>query len=844
MRKSMRLLSVMSALMLFGAAAMARDVTVIDLNGNSMPTVVGGDKSVYVTNTNTGLKSDTIASLTVDTDGKLYIGMVGKDNTTFDPGNYSVANGEITLNVTNDMTIGGATWIGKWDMSSGANIFYQSFFPEFGGAATGKINVDVGGNLLVNSTLYAAADGTASATNIDVTGNTIITSGGNHFVAYNGASLVLKTETFQLDGGEIEVIGSYATGYNNKTQVITRATSGTAVHLNNDAELTIMRGALFDLSAGGDFVVENGSLLVGGSDGGEIQLSNGGELTIDATSGLYMKRGSLKVTGTGSSAILNGTITLGFYPSTDVPASSPNGGEFTSFTGVNVTVGSSAAFAIENEFIKKALSTYTSTLTDANAVVIEGTSSLTYAPETWTSGDKTLVENYYGKFVFTRSGDQILFKHVDASHFSDSASATSAMGSQISQVYSANNIDARNIPQGLAQNAAGAAQSISGVSTPGLAAVASDGSGAGALNLSMLQSLASGSGSFSGGGVSGQFNTAFANILNANRSSNVTAVSMGVTGQVNNSISGRIADNNAALAQVREETGSDYALASRILNCNYMNRVWIGGLGMWEDADTRKGMSGYKYDSYGVIAGYDRVFGAITAGAAFGYNSGDYKDKAATAHDSDIENYAFSLYATYNHQSGFFASVMGGYTYSDNDINEFDGAQWGREDFHTDTWNIGAKFGYDWKPIPCLTLTPSVGVNYVHAKNSDHDVNYGGVSLLRYDSMKNHSTSLPVELAASYDIVTGDDSKLTLNGNVGYSYNFHDDGVDGNIFMNGLSSGTALRATGREAGKHTFNVGAGVRYTCNRFDFGVKYDYYGKADYDAHRVMGTVGISF
>ncbi len=49
---------------------------------------------------------------------------------------------------------------------------------------------------------------------------------------------------------------------------------------------------------------------------------------------------------------------------------------------------------------------------------------------------------------------------------------------------------------------------------------------------------------------------------------------------------------------------------------------------------------------------------------------------------------------------------------------------------------------------------------------------------------------------------------------------------------------------GRENSKHNWNVGAGIQYTCGRLDLGVKYDFYGRADYTAHRVLGTVGISF
>ena len=233
----------------------------------------------------------------------------------------------------------------------------------------------------------------------------------------------------------------------------------------------------------------------------------------------------------------------------------------------------------------------------------------------------------------------------------------------------------------------------------------------------------------------------------------------------------------------------------------------------------------------------------MTLGAAFGYAAGDYEDKAAVAHDSDIENYAFSLYATYNHPSGFFVSAVGGYTNSDNDIREFDGTYWAQENFRTDTWNIGATFGHDWRPTPCLTLTPSLGVNYLAARNGGHDVHYAGIRLVRYGGASNHATALPAELAANYEIPVGGDARIDLNARIGYSYNFDNDGLESSVLFNGLGTG-ALRAAGREPGRHTFSAGAGVNYRRGRFDVGVRYDYFGKADYDAHRVVGTVGVRF
>lgn len=100
-------------------------------------------------------------------------------------------------------------------------------------------------------------------------------------------------------------------------------------------------------------------------------------------------------------------------------------------------------------------------------------------------------------------------------------------------------------------------------------------------------------------------------------------------------------------------------------------------------------------------------------------------------------------------------------------------------------------------------------------------------------------------MRAGYDICTGTDSKVTLNANIGYTYNFDDDAADGIAhWLGGQGTPTAMRTTGRDTGKHTLNLGAGIRYQYKRFDIGVNYDYYAKSKFDAHRVMATAGIGF
>lgn len=120
----------------------------------------------------------------------------------------------------------------------------------------------------------------------------------------------------------------------------------------------------------------------------------------------------------------------------------------------------------------------------------------------------------------------------------------------------------------------------------------------------------------------------------------------------------RLANNRAIF---NEASSSDYANASILLNSEYVNRIWAGAIGHWEDGDRRHGIDGYKYDSYGFILGYDRYFGCnLVAGVAFAYTTGDFEAKSAINDDSEMDNYSVQGYLSYNALNGIFATLMGG----------------------------------------------------------------------------------------------------------------------------------------------------------------------------------------
>ncbi len=290
------------------------------------------------------------------------------------------------------------------------------------------------------------------------------------------------------------------------------------------------------------------------------------------------------------------------------------------------------------------------------------------------------------------------------------------------------------------------------------------------------------------------------------------------------------------------------AFANAILACP-ANRIWVGGFGLWEDADARDGLAGYKYKSYGAIIGYDAVIGQnFILGGSFAYNRGDFEDKAAISHDSTIDNYSFNVYGTYSHQSGFFGTLFAGYTYSDNDIAEtyrnLNRNDRSGHDNNTKTWIGGAKIGYDWKPAPCFSITPSIGFTALSARTSGHTAMLAGAALGAMSKVKDEAYYLPIEVNFGYQVHLSDASRFDLDLNLGYAYNFDEDGASGSMALAGFQNGVPYGIQSREQGHHLLHAGVGGTYTRGAFSIGVKYDYVGQRKADAHQVMGTVGFNF
>lgn len=775
--------------------------------------------------TNSGTETTNVSvnnDLTVAEDGAFHLGFAGK--TDSEAG--SLANGDINMTINGNMNVYADTWIGKFD----TRMFtaWMGLYPDFPTdpithnvdlKITGDLNVGISGDKKMDGLMIAAGNvmgtgsNTTGTTTVTVDGNTNISGGGNHLAGSSNAAAKLITKTFNLTGGDIEIIGS-----NTVLQTTNTDVTKSSVLVGNDAKMTIMRGATVDVSQGGNFNVVDHAILSGGSGDGSVVLAKNGQLNIGQQATIQSYTGSLNISDkTSQTSQLNIAGKINFGAST-------TGSRLYTITGDNINIGSTARFNISKEFITTALN-YTTSI--ANLAVLSANNTLTISG--MKNNDNTHIENIYGQFNFQLSGNNLLFVNTtDATDFTNDSSANTAAEKQIGRYYQSAGIDTANIAERFTQNLAKVAKAVSYKSkslTGNLAQ--SDGSQAGNLNWAVFEAIADGNREISSSDTATEFTQAFAGLYNNNRGLHISEIALNSVKQT-----------KAAIDRRTNQFYQSQNLADK------QDNLWIEITRRNESTDTLRGMTGYKYSENGFIIGYDKTINHLLVGLALGHSYGEYKDKSAVTHDSDLTHYMIEAYASYKFSSNIFASAYAGYARSDNNLKENDGFYWAKEDFNSNTWNVGSQVGYDWQVFDQLTLTPTLGLSYIYTQNSAHDVTYNDIALLKYSQSSNSALLIPFDLAVNYSLLQRQDAQLILTAKTGYAYNLLDNEFDSDITVNGVSGLATMSSNTTHRGKHQFNIGGGMAFKYNPVELAIGYQYYGQRQHDAHYMTAVAKVSF
>lgn len=773
----------------------------------------------FLTNTSTApVTINANNGLTVNSEGSFHLGFGGKTATQ----SPSLSKGDINMNILGNFQIYNDTWIGKFD----TKFFTQYLglhedFPfdpidhDINVHVTGDINVELsadkkrGGLMILAGNVMRTGQNTSGETTVTVDGDTNIRSGDNHLAGTASAPARLTTRTFNLTGGDIEIIGArtvLATTNDDKNR--------SSVLIGKTGKMIVMREGTVDVSHGGNFDVLDQAILSASRGNGYIKLASDGQLNVGKNATLESSKGSLFIsdqTNNTSQLNVDGTISFGVADNKQ-----PN-----IIKGDKINVSSIARFSATDDFLLKSLQ-YTST--DLNAVVLSANNSLKIANIN-ESETKALIQNIYGDLNFKQSGNDLIFVNAsNVTNFADSQNAKAAATRQISRYYQQIGTNSKNVAKHFAENLSKVAyESLYNPTQNGN--TSSDKSKAGDLNWQILSNIARGNLAVESNGTSFNFNRNIAGLYNNNHGLHLTEIAL-------NSVNYTKATLDKRIRQFNQSQNMD-------------NELWINLTRYHENTDSNHGISGYKYSSNGFIMGFDKAIKEdFLIGTAIGYSTGEYKDKAASSNDSDIKQYQIQLYSNYKFPTNIFTSTYAGYNYGKNHLSTNDNYYKIKEKFHSKTWNLGGTVGYNWQNIEDLVITPSVGLTYIHTENSAHNASYNNLKLVKYGQASNSALLMPMNLTSDYFILNNKDNQLVLAGNVGYTFNFNRNKFDSDIKINGINGLSKMESYAPNRTKNQFSLGTGIKYKYNIIDLNLDYQYVGQSKRNANYIGATANITF
>ncbi|MBI0094082.1 MULTISPECIES: autotransporter outer membrane beta-barrel domain-containing protein [Gilliamella] len=757
--------------------------------------------------------------LTVNSEGSFHLGFTGK--TATEPA--SIANGDINMKVNGNFHIYNDTWIGKFDtkffteyLGLHADFPYDPVDHNIDLHVTGDINVELGadkkrgGLMILSGNVMGTGPITTGKTTVKVDGDTNIRSGDNHLAGTSSSPAKLITRSFNITGGDIEIIGAKTVLETTNNDI-----QKSSVVIGKTGKMIIMRGGAVDLSHGGNFDVIDKGILTASRGDGFVKLSSNGQLNIDKKATIESTKGSLYISDQhNNTSHLNiaGTVNFGISDTK----------QYNTIRGDNVNILSSAKISATDDFIKNSLKYISS---EINATVLSANNSLNIS-NIKDGETKALIQNIYGDLNFKKIGNELKFVNAsNVTDFSNVQHAKSAAERQISRYYEQVGTKVKNIAKGFAQNLAKVSyQSLYNTSTNGN--VSSDKSLAGDLNWDILAAIGRGNLAIENKNTPLYFNRNLAGLYNNNHGLHLTEIALSSFNYTRNTLNKRIEQFD------QTNKGMD-------------DNLWINLINHHQSANNYQGISGYKYTSNGFIVGYDKqIIDNFLVGTTFSYTSGKYKDKAASSNDSDINNYQIQLYSGYRFSNNITTSAYVGYTYGKNHLDSHDNYYSINEKFHSNTWNVGSTIGYNWQVQEKLTLIPSISLNYLYTENSSHNARYNKIDLVKYGKASNSAFLIPMDMTIDYSIFKDMDNQISLRAKTGYIVNLSHNEFDSDITINGVNGLEKMSTHTANRSKNQYNLGLGLTYHYNLFDFNIDYQYYGESKKNSNYITALAKFGF
>ncbi len=285
--------------------------------------------------------------------------------------------------------------------------------------------------------------------------------------------------------------------------------------------------------------------------------------------------------------------------------------------------------------------------------------------------------------------------------------------------------------------------------------------------------------------------------------------------------------------------------------------VWARGYGSWASAPSTASSASYDENGAGVIIGGDAQITSKLVGG-FAFNIGTDNVDSANGARNDINTYQGALYGKYAVDPHIYVAGLAGFGWQDYDARRFIVAPISASatsNYSGQSYRFYGESGYAFHlagPLPDTTVTPYVGLGYLHTHVDSFAEAGGGGAGLSVDAVDANSFTTSLGARASTSLRIGN-TLLKPEVRIAWQHEWLDDST--NVQSAFVSApGSVFTVTGAGFGRDSFIGGAGISTTLAGFgvtdprfaptQLFVDYDVKTTGSYLANVVSGGLRVKF
>lgn len=253
------------------------------------------------------------------------------------------------------------------------------------------------------------------------------------------------------------------------------------------------------------------------------------------------------------------------------------------------------------------------------------------------------------------------------------------------------------------------------------------------------------------------------------------------------------------------------------------HNLWFKPFGSWANQDTKNNITGYKSDSYGLVAGADRALDdSWRLGLALTYartNVNSYDD----LNELNVDSYQSTIYSSYTVDPRTEANFQLSLGYNKNDstrIIDFGGLRRTAEgDFGSYSLNAGAGIARRYDAGANSSFVPSIRLDYNRLTNESYTEEGAGALNLNVKSQTSDQLIPTVQAKFDYDV----SESVTVSMLAGIGYDLLNSA--NSVTSSYVGGGSAFATKGLRMSPWTVRSGLGLTYKpTDAYDITLRYD--------------------